>query len=109
MTGASLNREFCAALVDELAVVVSAMIDSVATVTTSEPPMGPWWVADVRADGPVGGTITVVLEANGVETMARIMTGVDGDMPEAAVRDTLSDSFAPRAIGFSATAPSACT
>lgn len=93
MTAASLNRELCAALVDEVSVVVGAMIDSVATVTTGAPPTGRQWVADVGADGAVTGTITVVLDAAGAEAMARLMTGVDGDMPEAAVRDTLNEVF----------------
>lgn len=94
MTAASLNREMFAGLVDELGVVVGAMIDSTATTATGAPAMGRQWVADVQADGALSGALTVVLDHDGTVAITRLMTGIEGDIPEEAILDTLREVLA---------------
>jgi flagellar motor switch protein FliN/FliY len=94
MTAASLSREIFAALIDELGVVVGAMIDSPATVAPGAPAMGRQWVAQVGADGPVTGTLSLVLDHDGALAMTRAMTGIDGDIPDEAVLDTVREVLA---------------
>ena len=91
MTAASLNREMFAALIEELGIVVGAMIDSPATVAPGAPAMGRQWVAQVEADGELTGTITVVLDHDGAIAITSLMTGIDGDMPDEALLDTLRE------------------
>ena len=47
----SLNRELFGALVEELAIVVGAMIDATPNVEPGIPPTGRQWVAAVKAEG----------------------------------------------------------
>jgi flagellar motor switch protein FliN/FliY len=94
MTAASLNREMFAALIEELGIVVGAMIDSPTTVAPGAPAMGRQWVAQVKADGELTGTITVVLDHGGTTAITSLMTGIDGDMPDEALLDTLREVMA---------------
>jgi flagellar motor switch protein FliN len=94
MSAASLNREIFAALVEELAVVVGAMIDAPATVVPGAPAMGRQWVSEIKADGPLDGAITIVLDYEGAVSITRLMTGIEGDIPNEAVVDTLREVMA---------------
>ena len=94
MTAASLSREMFAALVDELGIVVGAMIDAPATVAQGAPAMGRQWMAHVSADGALTGTITVVLDHDGATAITGLMTGIEGDIPSEAVLDTLREVMA---------------
>jgi flagellar motor switch protein FliN/FliY len=94
MSAASVNREIFAALVDELAVVVGAMIDAPATVAPGAPAMGRQWVSEVKAEGPLAGAITIVLDYDGAVAITRLMTGIEGDIPNEAVVDTLREVLA---------------
>jgi flagellar motor switch protein FliN/FliY len=98
MTAASLNRELYAALVEELGIVISAMIDSPASVNPGAPAMGKQWIAQVAVKGPLTGGLTVVFDHEGAVAMTRVMTGIDGDMPDEAVVDTLREVTA-QAVG----------
>jgi flagellar motor switch protein FliN len=94
MTALSLNREFAGALVDELAIVVGAMIDAAASVVPGAPAMGRQWVAGITAEGGLEGTITLVLDYDGVVTVTKVMTGIEGDVPSEVLLDTLREVLA---------------
>jgi flagellar motor switch protein FliN/FliY len=98
MTAASLNREMFAALIEELGIVVGAMIDSPATVVPGAPAMGRQWVARVRAEGELTGEITVVLDHDGAMAVTSLMTGIEGAIPDEALLDTLREVLA-QAVG----------
>jgi flagellar motor switch protein FliN/FliY len=91
MSGVSLNREFFGALVDELAIVVGAMIDAMPNVVPGAPAMGRQWVATVQVEGGLEGTITLVLDYEGSLAVTKMMTGIDGDVPAEALADTLRE------------------
>ena len=94
MTALSLNREFAGALVDELAIVVGAMIDAAASVVPGAPAMGRQWVAEIRVTGGLDGTVTLVLDYDGAVAVTKLMTGIDGDVPAEALLDTLREVLA---------------
>jgi flagellar motor switch protein FliN/FliY len=104
MTASSLNLEFCGALVDELAIVVGAMIDAAASVVPGAPAMGRQWVAEIRAEGGLEGTVTLVLDYDGAVAVTKLMTGIEGDVPTEALLDTLREVLA-QAVGALAMKP----
>jgi flagellar motor switch protein FliN/FliY len=104
MTASSLNLEFSGALVDELAIVVGAMIDAAASVVPGAPAMGRQWVAVIRAEGELEGTVTLVLDYDGAVAVTKLMTGIDGDVPTEALLDTLREVLA-QAVGALAMKP----
>jgi flagellar motor switch protein FliN/FliY len=104
MSAASLNRELFAALIEELGVVVGAMIDSPATVAAGAPAMGRQWIAQVRAEGELSGSMTVVLDHDGATTITSLMTGIEGEIPDEALLDTLREVLA-QAVGALAMKP----
>ena len=91
---ASLNQEIFAALVEELGIVVGATIDAPATVSAGVPATGRQWVADVSVRGEVNGSITVVLDHDGATAITRLMTGIEGDIPDEALLDTIREVLA---------------
>jgi flagellar motor switch protein FliN len=91
---ASLSQEIFAALVEELGVVVGAMIDSTATVSAGVPATGRQWVAEVSAQGEFSGSITLVLDHGGATAITRLMTGIEGDIPDEALLDTIREVLA---------------
>jgi flagellar motor switch protein FliN len=104
MTATSLNREMCASLVEELGIVVGAMIESPATVVPGAPAKGRQWVADIRAEGELTGAITVVLDHAGATAITSLMTGIEGAIPDEALLDTLREVLA-QAVGALAMKP----
>jgi flagellar motor switch protein FliN/FliY len=104
MTASSLNREFSGALVEELAIVVGAMIDAAASVVPGAPAMGRQWVAEIRAEGGLAGAITLVLDYDGAVAVTKLMTGIEGEVPAEALLDTLREVLA-QAIGALAMKP----
>jgi flagellar motor switch protein FliN len=98
MSAVSLNREMSAALVDELAIVVGAMIDASPSVATGAPAMGHQWVAEIHASGALEGAVTLVLDHDGCVGITRQMTGVEGELPSEAVLDALREVLA-QAVG----------
>jgi flagellar motor switch protein FliN/FliY len=91
---ASLIQEMFAGLVEELGIVVGATIDSTATVSAGVPATGRQWVAEVSAAGEFNGTITVVLDHAGAAAITQLMTGIEGDIPDEAVLDTIREVLA---------------
>jgi flagellar motor switch protein FliN/FliY len=104
MTATSLNREMCASLVEELGIVVGAMIESPATVAPSAPATGRQWVAEIRAEGELTGAITLVLDHAGATAITSLMTGIEGAIPDEALLDTLREVLA-QAVGVLAMKP----
>jgi len=94
MSAVSLTREFFGALVDELAIVVGAMIDATPSVVPGAPAMGRQWLATVQAEGGLAGTITLVLDYDGSVAVTKLMTGIDGEVPAEALVDTLREVLA---------------
>jgi flagellar motor switch protein FliN len=94
MTASSLNREFAGALVEELAIVVGAMIDAPASVVPGAPAMGRQWVAEIHAAGGLEGAITLVLDYDGAVVVTKLMTGLEGEVPGEALVDTLREVLA---------------
>jgi flagellar motor switch protein FliN/FliY len=90
----SLNSELFAALVDELAVVVGAMIDAPPNVVPGAPPMGRQWVATIQVEGTLVGSVTLVLDYEGAVSVTKVMTGIEGDVPTEALVDTLREVLA---------------
>lgn len=91
---ASLSQEIFAGLVEELGIVVGATIDATATVSAGVPATGRQWVADVSAKGEFNGSITVVLDHAGAAAITQVMTGIEGDIPDEAVLDTIREVLA---------------
>jgi flagellar motor switch protein FliN/FliY len=94
MSAVSLNRELFGALVDELAIVVGAMIDAIPNVVPGAPAMGKQWVAAIQANGALEGTLTLVLDYDGSVSVTKVMTGIDGEVPAEALVDTLREVLA---------------
>jgi flagellar motor switch protein FliN/FliY len=91
---ASLIQEMFLALVEELGIVVGATIDTTATVSAGVPATGRQWVGEIRAEGEFSGTVTVVLDHAGAAAITRLMTGIEGDIPDEAVLDTIREVLA---------------
>jgi len=94
VTATSLDRDIFAGLVEELAIVVGAMIDSTATAASGAPPTGRQWRAEVHVAGTVTGVFTAVLDHEGATAIARLMKGADAKVSDEAILDTLRDVFA---------------
>ena len=94
---AYVNREMFGAFADELAVVVGAMIDSTAAVAPGAPTMGRQWIAEVKADGALTGSLTVVVDHEGGTAVTGLMTGIEGAIPDEALLDTLREVLAQAA------------
>jgi flagellar motor switch protein FliN/FliY len=94
---ASFGREFSSALVDELAIVVGALIDAKPQVMPGIPSGGPQWQAEVLADGPVTGTCVLALEAEAASAVTALMTGIEGQVPTEAIIDAVRE-FCSQAV-----------
>src|SRR5262245_36163402 len=104
MTAAWLNREIFDALMEEVGIVVGAMIDSPATVAPGAPATGRQWVAHIRAEGELTGSITVALDHDGATAVTGLLTGIEGAIPDEALLDTLREVLA-QAVGALALKP----
>ena len=104
MTASSLAQELFDALADELAVVIGAMSDAPTSVVSTEPVLGPHWVADVRVGEGLSGQLKVGFEAAAAVAATQLMTGVDEELPEQVLVDTLREVFA-QALAAVATKP----
>jgi flagellar motor switch protein FliN/FliY len=94
MTDASLNRELCAALVEELGIVVGALIDSTATVDTGALAAGRQWTVRVDAVGTLTGTVLIALDHEGTKSVTQVMTGIEGDIADETLVDTVRELMA---------------
>jgi flagellar motor switch protein FliN/FliY len=85
------NREFGAALVEELAIVVGALIDVQAQVGPGAPIGGPQWNAEIIIDGAASGSFTMAIDAAGASTITALMMGIEEQVPTEAVIDSLRE------------------
>jgi flagellar motor switch protein FliN/FliY len=93
----TFDRTLFGAFVEELGIVLGAMIDSPATVAPGAPVAGRQWVAQIRLDGPLGGTMTAVLDRPGAAAITALMTGIEGEPSDEVVLDTLREVMAQAA------------
>ena len=98
MSVASMTGELFSALVEELTIVVGAMIDGTPSVAEGSAPAGKQWVADVQVDGPLKGAVKLILDDEGSIAVTKVMTGIEGDVATEVLRDTLREVLA-QALG----------
>jgi flagellar motor switch protein FliN/FliY len=101
---ASFGREFSSALVDELAIVVGALIDAKAQVMPGAPLGGAQWHAEIVADGSATGSCVLALDADGASAVTALMTGIEGQVPTEAIIDAVRE-FCSQAVSAVALKP----
>jgi flagellar motor switch protein FliN len=94
----SFTREIAPALVDEIAIVVAALIDAKADVMPGAPLGGGQWLAEIQFDGNATGTCTVAFDAPSAAAVTSLIMGIDGEVPSEAVIDTFRE-LCNQAIG----------
>ena len=82
-------RTLVEAAAEELGVTIGALLESPATVTTSEGGTAVRWVVRLTFEGPLTGALSVGIGAEDAATLARLVMGLDDAPPEAAISDTL--------------------
>src|SRR5687767_14043584 len=88
------NRELAAALADELAYVIGALIDAPPDVGPGAPGDGRQWIARIDASGPATGSISLAIDADAAADITALTMGLDGENekpPIEAVVDTLRE------------------
>jgi flagellar motor switch protein FliN len=88
---ASFGREFNTALVDELAIVVGALIDAKPQVMPGAPLGGKQWSAEIIADGPAAGSCILALDGDAASAVTALMMGIEGEVPTEAIIDALRE------------------
>ena len=82
-------RTLVEAAAQELGVTIGALLESPATVTTSEGGTTARWIVRLTFEGPLTGALSVGIGAEDAATLARLVMGLDDAPPEAAISDTL--------------------
>jgi flagellar motor switch protein FliN/FliY len=88
------NRELAAALAEELAYVIGALIDAPPDVGPGAPGDGRQWMARIDAGGTASGSLTMAIDASGASDITALTMGLDGEgekPPVEAVVDTLRE------------------
>jgi flagellar motor switch protein FliN len=85
------NRAFGSALVEELAIVVGALIDAQAQVGPGAPLGGAQWNAEVLVEGAASGSFTLAIDADGANAITALMMGLEDQVPTEAVIDSLRE------------------
>jgi flagellar motor switch protein FliN/FliY len=88
---ATFNRAIGAAIVEELAVVIGALMDTPAEAGQGAPVGGPQWVVELSVSGGATGSYSVSIDAEAASTMTAVIMGLDGQVPPGAVIDTLRE------------------
>jgi flagellar motor switch protein FliN/FliY len=101
---ASFGREFSSAVVDELAIVVGALIDAKPQVMPGAPLGGPQWHAEIVAEGSATGSCVLALDADGASAVTALMTGIEGQVPTEAIIDAVRE-FLSQAVSAVALKP----
>jgi flagellar motor switch protein FliN/FliY len=101
---ASFGREFSSAVVDEVAIVVGALIDAKPQVMPGAPLGGPQWHAEVVAEGSATGSCVLALDADGASAVTALMTGIEGQVPTEAIIDAVRE-FLSQAVSAVALKP----
>ncbi len=100
MTPSKLS-EFTAAVLDELAAVVGALLDAPATAAAAEPAAGPHFVATIHADGASGACSVALGEAAATAVTAQMLGTEDAPAREAVldmVREIVSQAVGAVAL-----------
>ncbi len=78
----------------ELATVVAALLGSSATAAPGETPAaGDGWATTVDTDAATRGSWTIVIGADGASALTAAIMGLTGEVPPAAVADTLREAI----------------
>lgn len=88
------NRDLAAALAEELAYVIGALIDAPPDVGPGVPGDGRQWIARIDAGGPATGSISLAIDAAAAVDITALTMGLDGENekpPIEAVVDTLRE------------------
>lgn len=98
---ASFGREFSTALVDELAIVVGALIDAKPQVMPGAPMGGKQWSVEILADGPATGSCILALDGDAASAVTALMMGIEGEVPTEAIIDALREILSQAASAVS--------
>ena len=88
------NQELAAALAEELAYVIGALIDAPPEVGPGAPGDGRQWIARIEASGTATGALSMAIDASGAADITALTMGLDGENekpPVEAVLDTLRE------------------
>jgi flagellar motor switch protein FliN/FliY len=88
------NRELAAALAEELAYVIGALIDAPPEVGPGAPGDGRQWIARIEASGTASGALSMAIDASAALDITALTMGLDGETekpPVEAVLDTLRE------------------
>src|SRR5688572_11110958 len=97
------SSEFAAAVLDELAAVVGALLDTPATMAAAAPAAGPHFLATIQAEGATGACSVALDEAAATAVTAQ-MLGADEPPARAAVVDMVRE-IVSQAVGAVALKP----
>jgi len=87
----AVGRELLQTLLDELAPVIGALVDSPARSAPAPLPGGPCWTVELVAEGALDGNCIITFDRPGAEALASRAIGVQQDVPASAVADTLRE------------------
>jgi flagellar motor switch protein FliN/FliY len=88
------NKDLAAALAEELAYVIGALIDAPPDVGPGAPGDGRQWIARIEATGMASGAISMAIDADGAADITALTMGLDGENekpPIEAIVDTLRE------------------
>src|SRR5438093_12104062 len=88
------DKELAAALAEELAYVIGALIDAPPEVGPGAPGDGRQWIARIEATGTATGALSVAIDASGAADITALTMGLDGENekpPVEAILDTLRE------------------
>ena len=88
------NRDLAAALAEELAYVIGALIDAPPEVGSGAPGDGRQWIARIEASGTATGALSMAIDASGAADITALTMGLDGENekpPVEAILDTLRE------------------
>ncbi|MGH8637954.1 MAG: flagellar motor switch protein FliN [Burkholderiales bacterium] len=87
----SFTREIGAALAEDLAIVVGALVDAQAEVVGGAPTGGAQWQAEVLVGGTASGSCTVAFHAEAAAAVTGLIMGLGEQVPAEAVIDTFRE------------------
>jgi flagellar motor switch protein FliN/FliY len=89
------GRAVMTAIVNELALVLGALLETPATVAPGGAPDGSHWRADLACEGGLRGRVALALDCAGLEVLGRVTGAGDttGDPVAAALREALAQAI----------------
>jgi flagellar motor switch protein FliN/FliY len=87
----SFTRDISAAMAEDLAIVIGALVDGSVQVMPGAPLGGPQWIAEVVVDGAARGSATIAFDADAASAVTGAIMGLDGPVPSEALIDTFRE------------------